>query len=74
MAKEIEMTAVGENGKQTFVKAVAVIAVIRTDKGFVLDIRENGDLTEDWWTALPTAMQNTVAQMLEERRKSGAIN
>lgn len=68
MAKEIEMTVVGEDGKQTLVKAVAVIAVIRTDKGFILDVRENGDLVEEWWAALPAAMQNTVAQMLEQRR------
>ena len=69
MAKEIEMMVQNEGGEQTLVKAVAVIAVVRTDKGFVLDIRENGDLTEEWWSALPMRMQATIAQMLDERRK-----
>ena len=68
MAKEIEVMALGEDGEQTLVKAVAVIAVVRTEKGFILDVRENGDLTEDWWVALPKAMQDTIGQMLEERR------
>ena len=68
MAKEIEMRMLGEDGEQILVKAVAVIAVVRTEKGFILDVRENGDLTEDWWVALPKAMQNTIGEMLKERR------
>ena len=69
MNKEIEMRILGKDGDLSLVKAVAVIAVVRTDKGFILDVRENGDLTEDWWAALPKAMQDTIDQMLEARRK-----
>lgn len=69
MSKEIEIRALGENGEQTLVKAVAVIAIVRNKEGFILDVRENGDLTEDFWRALPTAMGNTIDEMLEERRR-----
>ena len=70
MAKEIEMTVQNEKGEQTLIKAVAVIAIVRTDKGLILDVRENGDLTEEWWAALPAAMQVTIDEMVKERRKS----
>jgi len=36
---------------------------------FLWDVRENGDLTENWWVTLPKAMQDTIDQMLEARRK-----
>jgi len=70
MAKEIEMMVENEVGEKALIKAVAVIAVVRTEKGFILDVRENGDLTEDWWLALPTAMMETIGKMIEDRRKS----
>lgn len=69
MAKELEMRVLEADGDHSLVKAVAIIAVMRTDKGVTLNIRENGDLTEDWWAAFPKAMQDTIDQMLEARRK-----
>jgi len=67
--KELEVTAENENGDKTLLKAVAVITVVRTKDGFILDIRENGDLTEDWWRSLPAAMMATIDKMIIERRR-----
>jgi len=62
------MSILGDDGKYTLIKAVAIIAVVKTGKGHILKIQESGDLTEEWWTALPEAMQTSVDQMIKARR------
>ncbi len=69
--REIEMRLLDPEGNHVLVKALAVIAVVRNDNGaFKLEIRENGELTEDWWRAFPQAMQTTIEEGIITRRKA----
>ena len=65
--REIGIRILEGNGNHIFIKAVALIAVVRSKEGFVLDITENGELTEEWWLALPQAIQKTIKDGLKGR-------
>ena len=68
--KDIELRILDSNGDHLLIKAKAVIAIVETQNGFALDIRENGELSEEWWRQFPKVMQDTMESGLEARRSA----
>jgi hypothetical protein len=69
MAEHLEVVVMGENGDKELIHALAIIAVVKTDKGTNLRIIETGDLSEEWWARLPSVMQKTLDKALQDRRQ-----
>jgi hypothetical protein len=69
--KKIQVRNLRSDGDHEYEEAVAVISVLRRKNSYFLHIRENGELTEDWWRQLPALLKTTIEQGIVERRKAG---
>lgn len=69
MTEKIKLFIQDTDGNTRHESYSAVIGIELTPSGVIkLHIRENGDLSEEWWRRFPVLLQSTIDAGIESRK------